>query len=69
MSRDRVKDGLADAVRQAVQGMGNGLVYRLNNTNVVEVETQMVSELETQVKVLFRGMPPRYFIVKVSEKV
>jgi hypothetical protein len=68
MSRDKVKTELGHAVRQGVQGYANSLAHRLREHNVVDVETQMVSELETQVKVIFMGMPPRYFLVKLSEK-
>jgi hypothetical protein len=68
MSRDRVKTELAGAVRQAIHSMGNGLRYRLANSNVADVESTMVTELETQVKVVFKGLPPRYFLVKVQEK-
>lgn len=69
MSRDKVKTGLAATISNLLRGMGNGLVYRLSDTNVIDVEVQQVTELETQVKVIFQGLPPRYFIVKVSEKV
>lgn len=68
MSRDKVKDELANAVRWGVTNMGNGLSHRLREHRVADVETTKVTDLETQVKVLFEGMPPRYFLVKVSEK-
>ena len=68
MSRDKVKDGLAEAVRVAVRNTGNGLAHRLREYRVADVQTDRVTDLETQVKVLFEGMPPRYFLVKVSEK-
>lgn len=68
MSRDRVKNELADSIRRSIEGLGNGLVYRLTDNNVADVEATKVSELETQVKVLFKNGPPRYFIVKVTEK-
>lgn len=69
MSRDRVKTELAEAVRWGVKNMVNGLSHRLVNQQVADVESERVSELETQVKVIFKNGPPRYFLVKVSEKV
>lgn len=69
MSRDKVKTELANAVRWGVKNMVNGLSHRLVEQHVADVETQQVSELETQVKVIFKNGPPRYFMVKVSEKV
>jgi hypothetical protein len=69
MSRDRVKTELADATRSALRSMASGLRYRLANHGVQDVEVTQVSELESQVRLKFAGMPPRYFLVKVSEKV
>lgn len=68
MSRDKVKDEVADAVRWGVKNMVNGLTHRLTQHSVADTETQRVSDLETQVKVIFKNGPPRYFLVKVSEK-
>jgi hypothetical protein len=42
--------------------------YTLAEHNVQEVEATSVNELETQVRVKFKNGPPRYFLVKVSEK-
>lgn len=66
--RDKVKAELAEATRSALRSTANGLRYRLANHNVQDVEVTQVTELETQMKVKFSGLPPRYFIVKVSEK-
>lgn len=67
--RDRVKAEIADAIKTAVSHTCSAVRYRLKDHNVQEVEAFVVSELETQVKVTFRHIPPRYFIVKVSENV
>lgn len=68
MSRDKVKTELAAMVLNVVRGGANILRYRLAAHNVQDAEVTQVSDLEIQVKVIFRGMPPRYFIVKVQEK-
>lgn len=68
MSRDKVKTQLAEATRQALKNASNGLRYRLAEHNVQDVEVEQVTELETQVKVIYKNIPPRYFLVKVSEK-
>lgn len=69
MSRDRVKTELGNAVFNAVRGTVNGLGYRLAAlVTRPDVEVQRISELETQVKIKQEGLPPRYFLVKVQEK-
>lgn len=65
--RDKVKGEIAKAIRKAVESTGNSIAYNIGEAGG-DVEFTQVSELETQVKVIFRNSPPRYFLVKVSEK-
>lgn len=69
MSRDRVKTELAKTIRESIKRVAQGMPYALQDHNVKDVEVIQVSELETQVKVIHGNGPPRYFLVKVSEKV
>jgi hypothetical protein len=68
MARDRVKTEIATKVLSAIQYATGVVRYTLAEHNVQEVEATSVNELETQVRVKFKNGPPRYFLVKVSEK-
>lgn len=69
MSRDRVKTQLAADLKRAIRQASNGIRYSLKDQQVQDVEVESISELETQVKLKFTNIPPRYFLVKVSEKI
>lgn len=68
MARDKVKTELANTVRESIKRVAQGMPYALQDLNVKDVEVTQVTELETQVKVVYGNGQPRYFIVKVSEK-
>lgn len=67
MSRDRVKDGVAEEIAKTMPVLARVLEHRLANYGVVDIEAQKVSDLETQLRVRLQNHV-RYFVVKVSEK-